>query len=97
MHNMSANVAQRNFYSGKNNYVFQRNVGGNFGRGNNLGFGGFNEDLSGGNNSVDIIFQICFIPGHSANRCKNKYDSSFLPQKNYGRGNFNGGFRPSQG
>lgn len=81
----------------KNNDAFQKNVGGNFGRGNNSGFGSFNGGLNGGDNSVDIICQICFIPGHSANRCKNIYNSSFLPQRNYGRGNFNGDFRPSQG
>lgn len=55
MHNIFANVAQRNLYFGKNNDAFQKNAGGNFGRGNNSGFGSFNGGLNGGDNSVDII------------------------------------------
>lgn len=31
MHNMTANVAQKNTFAGKNNSAFQRNSGGNFG------------------------------------------------------------------
>ncbi|KAH9793982.1 hypothetical protein KPL71_004732 [Citrus sinensis] len=105
MHNMTANVAQRNTYSGKNNGGFQKNYGGNFGNGNNSGFGGFNSGASGnssgngggafnGNNFSDVVCQICYIPGHGAYKCRNRYNSSFVPQKNYGRGNFDSGFRP---
>lgn len=102
MHNMTANVAQRNTYSGKNNGGFQKNYGGNFGNGNSSGFGGFNGGASGnssgqfnnGNNFSDVVCQICYIPGHGAYKCRNRYNSSFVPQKNYGRGNFNSGFRP---
>ena len=63
MHNMTANVAQRNTYSGKNNGGFQKSFGGNFGNGNNSGFGGFNGGFSGygsgqfnnGNNFSDVV------------------------------------------
>ena len=41
-----------------------------------------------------MLCQICYIPGHEAYKCRNRYNSSFVPQKNYDRGNFNGGFRP---
>ncbi|KAH9761225.1 hypothetical protein KPL70_000416 [Citrus sinensis] len=102
MHNMTANVAQRNTYSGKNNGGFQKNYGGNFGNENSSGFSGFNGGASGNssgqfsnrNNFSNVVCQICYIPGHVAYKCRNKYNSSFVPQKNYGRGNFNSGFRP---
>ncbi|KAH9680638.1 retrovirus-related pol polyprotein from transposon RE1 [Citrus sinensis] len=98
MHNMTANVAQRNTYSGKNNGGFQKNYVGNFGNGNSSGFGGFNGGASGnssgqfsnGNNFYDVVCQICYIPGHEAYKCRNRYNSSFVPQKNYGGSGFQG-------
>lgn len=43
-----------------------------------------------------IICQICFIPGHGANKCRNRYNSAFVPSRNQARGAFNGSFRPGQ-
>ena len=39
---------------------------------------------------------ICFIPGHEANKCRNRYNSAFVPSRNQARGAFNGNFRPGQ-
>ncbi|GAY67441.1 hypothetical protein CUMW_256510, partial [Citrus unshiu] len=53
---------------------------------NNLGNGS-----NGGNNmpfKPNIVCQICFIPGHGATKCKNMYNSAFVPQRGPGRGNF---------
>lgn len=56
MHNMATNVAQKNSsYSKKNNGGFQRNVGGNFGGGNNSSFGGFNGGFNDGGNYIAIV------------------------------------------
>ncbi|KAH9677669.1 reverse transcriptase Ty1/copia-type domain-containing protein [Citrus sinensis] len=92
MHHMSANVAQKGSFSGKNNNGFQKNFGGNFG-GDNSSNGGYNNNgsqFAGGRNFSEVVCQICFIPGHGANRCKNRFNPSFVPQKNFGRGNFRG-------
>ena len=96
MHHMSANVAKKGSYSGKNNNGFQKNYGGNFGKDNSSNFGGYiggfnnnrGSQFAGGRNFSDLVYQICFIPGHGANRCKNMFNPSFVPQKNFGRGNF---------
>ncbi|GAY59826.1 hypothetical protein CUMW_197430 [Citrus unshiu] len=92
MHHMSANVAQKGSYSGKNNNGFQKNFRGNFG-GDNSPNGGYNNNgsqFAGGRNFSDVVCQICFIPRHKANRYKNRFNPSFVPQKNFGRGNFRG-------
>ena len=92
MHHMLANVAQKSPYSGKNNNGFQKNFGGNFAGNNSPNFGGYNNgsQFAGGRNFSDVVCQICFIPGHGANRCKNRFNPSFVPQKNFVRGNFRG-------
>ena len=93
MHHMSANVAQKGSYFGKNNSGFQKNSRGNFGSDSPNFGGGFNDNASqfvGGRNFSNVICQICFIPRHRANRCKNIFYPSFVPQKNFGRGNFRG-------
>ena len=36
--------------------------------------------------------QICFIPGHGVAKCRNKLNPTFVPQRNFGRGNFRPGF-----
>ncbi|KAK9184805.1 hypothetical protein WN943_025156 [Citrus x changshan-huyou] len=96
-----ANFAQKNSYAGKNNGNFQKNYGNNYGGGNNSGYGGFNGygygQFNTGSNSSEVVCQICFIPGHAANRCRNRYNSSFVPQRNHGRGNMNGGRGFNQG
>ena len=72
--------------------VFRKNYRGNF-SGDNGPNGGYNNNRSqsaGGRNFSDVVCQICFIPGHGANRCKNRFNPSFVPQKNFGRGNFRG-------
>ena len=101
MHNMIANVAQKNSYVGKNNGNFQIHYGNNSGGRNNSGYGGFNgygyDQFNNGSNLSEIVCQICFIPGHGANRCINMYNSSFVPQRNHGRGYMNGGRGFSQG
>ncbi|KAH9647735.1 retrovirus-related pol polyprotein from transposon RE1 [Citrus sinensis] len=101
MHNMTANIAQKNSYAGKNNGNFQKNYGNNYGGGNNSGYGGFNGygygQFNTSSNSSEVACQICFIPGHTANRCRNRYNSSFVPQRNHGRGNMNGGRGFNQG
>lgn len=65
-----------------------------------MSFGGFdgntfNNPGSGqNNNNFDLIIcQIGFIPGHRANKCKNRFNPGFVPQKYYGRG----GFKPTYG
>lgn len=98
MQNMIANVAKKSSYSGKNNGRFQKN----FGVGNSLGYSRYNGGLTGYGtgqfnnvvNSFDIGCQICFIPGHEAYKCKNRCNSSFVSQRNYGRGDINSGFTP---
>ncbi|XP_024046667.1 uncharacterized protein LOC112101007 [Citrus clementina] len=95
---MSTNVAKKGSYSGKNNNGFQKNSGGNFGNDNSPNFGGYNggfnnnggPQFASGRNFSNLVCQICFIPGHGANRCKNRFNPSFVPQKNFGRGNFRG-------
>lgn len=84
MHNLTANVVQKNkrFYKGNSGY--QKGI---------RGFGGntqnnFGNRGNGGNNvpfEPNIICQICFIPSHSANKCKNMYNSTFVPQRSLGR------------
>lgn len=80
MHNMTANVVQKSSYSGKNNGGFQKNFGNgnNYGGFNGYGFGQFNNGLIGGN-ALDIVCQIYFIPRHGVDKCKNMYNSSFVP------------------
>ncbi|KAL9432355.1 hypothetical protein AB3S75_027392 [Citrus x aurantiifolia] len=94
MHNMTTNISQKNSYAGKCNGNFQKNYGNNCGGGNNSGYGGFNGceygQSNNGSNLPEVVCQICFIPGHTANRCRNRYKSSFVPQRNHGRGNMNG-------
>lgn len=46
-------------------------------------------------NSI-VIFQICFLPGYGANKCKNRYNFDFVPSRSPGRGIFNNNFRPGQ-
>lgn len=79
MHNLTTNVAQRDLNLGKNNSGFQKNFEG----ASSSGYGGFNEGSNkgfngtesgyfiGGGNFSKVIWQICFISGHCANRCKN--------------------------
>ena len=55
---------------------------------------GFNSSSNG--NHVSIIRQICFIPGHGAHKCKNRFNPAFVPQKYYNRGG-RGGPRPIYG
>ena len=45
---------------------------------------GFNSSSNG--NHVSIICQICFILGHGAHKCKNRFNPAFVPQKYYNRG-----------
>lgn len=78
MHNLTANVAQKNqgFYKG--NFGYQRGIGG-FGGNTQNNFG---NGSNGGNNmpfKPNIVCQICFIPGHGATKCKNMYNSAFVP------------------
>lgn len=96
-HNLSANMAQKQFNSGKNaggnprynnNGTYGGGVYGNFANGNGMG-------QSGDGNST-IVCQICFVPGHGAHKCKNRYNSAFVPSRNQARGNFNGNFRAGQ-
>ncbi|KAH9684881.1 retrovirus-related pol polyprotein from transposon RE1 [Citrus sinensis] len=81
--------------------IITKNSGGNFGNDNNSSnFGGYNggfnnnggSKFAGGRNFSDLVCQICFIPGHGANRCKNRFNPSFVHQKNFGRRNFRGQF-----
>ena len=87
MHNLTTNVAQKNqgFYKG--NFGYQRGIGGLGGNTQN----NFGNGSNGGNNmpfKPNIVCQICFIPGHGATKCKNRYNSAFVPQRGPGRGNF---------
>ena len=77
MHNMTTNIAQKNLYDGKSNGNYQKNYGNNSGGGNNSGYGYGQSNNS--SNLSEIVCQICFIPGHAANRCRNRYNSSFVP------------------
>lgn len=87
MHNLTVNVAQRDSYLGKNNSGFQKNFEGRsssgyggFNEGSNKGFNGIESGyFTGGGNFSEVICQICFIPGHYANRCKNMFNPSFVP------------------
>ena len=87
-HNLSANVAQKQFNPGKNNGGNQKFNTGFYG-------GGYNSGLGDGN-FPQIVCQICFILGHGANKCRNRFKSTFVPSRNQGRGGFNGNFRPGQ-
>ncbi|XP_052291664.1 uncharacterized protein LOC127900554 [Citrus sinensis] len=89
-HNLSANVAQKQFNPGKNTGGNQKFNTGPYGGVYNSGAG------SGDGNFSQIVYQICFIPGHSANKCRNRFNSAFVPSRNQGRGGFNGNFRPGQ-
>lgn len=43
-----------------------------------------------------IIYQICFTPDHGANKCKNRYNSTFVPSRNQEKGGFNENFKFGQ-
>ncbi|KAH9800493.1 retrovirus-related pol polyprotein from transposon RE1 [Citrus sinensis] len=84
MHDMSANFAQKGQNYNKFNNANQRGFnGGNF-TGIDNGKGGYNVDK-------EVICQICFIPGHVAYKCRNRFNQNFIPRQ--GRG----GFRPRGG
>ena len=91
MHDMTANFAQKGQNHNKNNFGTQKNnnSGGNFG-----GFtGGYGDNRNAGfSPGRDIVCQICFIPGHSAYKCKNRFNQGFVP-----RNKVFGGFRPRGG
>ncbi|KAH9658686.1 protein kinase domain-containing protein [Citrus sinensis] len=89
-HNLSANVAQKQFNPGKNTGGNQKFNTGPYGGVCNSGAG------SGDGNFSQIVCQIYFIPGHSANKCRNRFNSAFVPTRNQGRGGFNGNFSPGQ-
>ena len=89
-HNLSANVAQKQFNPGKNTGGNQKFNTGPYGGVYNSGAG------SGDGNFSQIVCQICFIPGHSANKFRNRFNSAFVPSRNQGRCGFNGNFRPGQ-
>lgn len=73
MHDMTANFAQKGQNPNNNGYGTQKNnnSGGNFG-GFTGGYGDNTNVFAGFNPEKDVICQICFIPGHSADKCKNK-------------------------
>ncbi|KAH9762091.1 retrovirus-related pol polyprotein from transposon RE1 [Citrus sinensis] len=84
MHDMSANFSQKGQNYNKFNNANQRGFnGGNF-TGIDNGKGGYNVDK-------EVICQICFIPGHVAYKCRNRFNQNFIPRQ--GRG----GFRPRGG
>ncbi|KAL9457898.1 hypothetical protein AB3S75_006858 [Citrus x aurantiifolia] len=81
LHDMSANFAQKGQNYNKFNNANQRGFnGGNFDNGK----GGYNVDK-------EVICQICFIHGHGAYKCRNRFNQNFIPRQ--GRG----GFRPRGG
>lgn len=85
---MTANFAKKNqgiFRSGSRN---QRDMP-NSRLNNNTG-----PNNNNGGNLDPIICQICFLPGHGANKCKSRFNPAFVPQRNYGRGG-RGNFRPN--
>ncbi|KAH9736625.1 retrovirus-related pol polyprotein from transposon RE1 [Citrus sinensis] len=75
MHDMTANFAQKGQNHNKNNFGTQKNnnSGGNFG-GFTGGYGDNRNNFAGFSPGRDIVCQICFIPGHSAYKCKNKFN-----------------------
>lgn len=81
MHDMSANFAQKAQNHNKPNNV-------------NTGYdnGGYGSVSPFGDKNV--VCQICFIPGHVAYKCRNRFNYDFVPRQ--GRGNI-GGFRPRGG
>ena len=94
-HNLTANIVQKQYNSGKIVGGDQKYNNGTYGGAYNSGFGGNSMRQSGDLNST-IICQICFIPGHGANKCRNRYNSAFVPSRNQARGAFNGNFRSGQ-
>ena len=94
-HNLTANIVQKQYNSGKNAGGNKKYNNGTYGGAYNSGFGGNSMGQSGDLNSI-IICQICFIPGHGANKCRNRYNSAFVLSRNQARGAFNGNFRPDQ-
>ncbi|KAL9408947.1 hypothetical protein AB3S75_047351 [Citrus x aurantiifolia] len=94
-HNLTANIAQKQYNSGKNAGSNQKYNNGTYGGAYNSSFGGNSSRQSGDLNST-IICQIYFISGHGANKCINRYNSTFVPSRNQARGAFNGNFRPGQ-
>ncbi|KAH9744520.1 retrovirus-related pol polyprotein from transposon RE1 [Citrus sinensis] len=93
MHDMTANFAQKGQNHNKNNFGTQKNnnSGGNFG-GFTGGYGDNRNANAGFSLGRDIVCQICFIPGHSAYKCKNRFNQGFVP-----RNKVFGGFRPRGG
>ncbi|KAH9686754.1 Disease resistance protein [Citrus sinensis] len=84
VHDMLANFSQKGQNYNKFNNASQRGFnGGNF-TGMDNGKGGYNVDK-------EVICQICFIPGHGAYKCRNRFSQNFIPRQ--GRG----GFRPRGG
>ncbi|KAH9685572.1 retrovirus-related pol polyprotein from transposon RE1 [Citrus sinensis] len=85
LHDMTANFAQKGQGYNRSGYN-QKNVGaGNFGVYDN------NENMST-SPGKDVVCQICYIPGHGAYKCKQRFNQGFIP-KNKGFG----GFRPRGG
>ena len=80
MHDMSANFAKKNQNYNKPNY-----------RNNMPGNGNFGSNFGG---DKTIVCQICYIPGHGAYKCKNRFNHAFVPKQ--GRGNQEG-YRPRGG
>lgn len=76
---MSANFAQGDINKFSNNNQRSFN-GGNF--------SGFDNNKNGFNSEMEVIFQIYFIPGHEAFKCRNMFDQDFIPRLK------RGGFRP---
>ncbi|KAL9411718.1 hypothetical protein AB3S75_045341 [Citrus x aurantiifolia] len=86
IHNLSTNIAQKNqnlLRGGSGNSGFPRGNG---------GFGNFNQGGNNVNHESNIVCQICFIRGHGATKCRNRFNPAFVPQRNFGRGNFRPGF-----
>lgn len=92
VHNLAANFAQKNqemHRSGFGNEKGNRNL---ISSHVDIPKSSLNNDNGG--NFCSIICQICFIPGHRANKCKNRFNLAFMPQRYFGRGD-RGGFRPN--
>lgn len=80
MHDMGANFVQKGQNYNKAN------------AGNNMaGNGGYANSFGGDKN---VICQICFILGHGAYKCKNRFNHTFVPKQ--GKGNARG-FKPRGG
>lgn len=84
MHNLTANFAQKSQDFTKPGFGNQKN---------NQNLDSFFRDVSNsaqnnnnGGNFDPIICQIYFIPGHGANKCKNRFDRKFVPWRQFGRG-----------